>query len=94
MTTLNKQAFDELINGNILWLNQFPDTLEKQHIILTLKDYSKKFYDCKILKDGEVSAKKAKIDAVINKIMAKVNNAETQIELIKMLEELKNENFI
>lgn len=53
--------------------------------IMRLKEFYKEI--CKNTPDKKTE----KINAIINKVVIKVSSVETQIELLKMLEDLKNE---
>ena len=41
---MTKSAYIGLINENIKWIEQFPDTLERKHIIGILLDSIKQYY--------------------------------------------------
>jgi hypothetical protein len=44
MLKLNKEAYQELVDEDIAWLEQFPNTLERRHIALVLRDSVYRLY--------------------------------------------------
>lgn len=61
MGIVNKTTFEKMVNENIDWLNQYPDSLEKSHIIGIMKEFTTKFYSDEHLEQKE------KVDSLINK---------------------------
>lgn len=47
MTTMNREAFERLIEENIAWLLKQPRTLERDHIEHILRDASNAYYGCR-----------------------------------------------
>lgn len=44
MTQLNKQAYQQLIDGDIEFLNQLPNTQERRHIQAVLEEHVRMMY--------------------------------------------------
>lgn len=42
---LNRNGMQELIDGDLAWLEQQPRTLEREHTALIVKDFMKKYHD-------------------------------------------------